>query len=246
MTEGLKRFEIINLLARRWNLRTYLEICTPSTGFTFAQIDAANFTQRHRLVYQCPRDADDGQIYTYRTVAQSSLDISRAIRMARDDTPQYDIVFLDPWHTYQVSLEDLQGAWDLIVPGGWIVVHDCSPPDLAYASPNHRFGGWCGETYRAWIDFLAFRNDATFCTVDSDYGCGVARKLRPGETPTISGDLLLLWLHWRASSDEPSARYAFFDAHRSMLLQLVSSEEFIEREQLADITCAGTTSSVVK
>lgn len=60
-----------------------------------------------------------------------------------------------------------------------MVVHDCSPPDEALTSPDFVPGEWCGVTYRAYLDFVLARRDLRYLTVDTDYGCGVVRKLKP-------------------------------------------------------------------
>lgn len=112
----LRKYDIINLLGRRHGLRDYLEICTPSTGLTFAEVDDETFATTHRLVYRCPESTDDGQPYTYRTEAPSSRDITRTIFTAVGSKPLYDLVFVDPWHELKASAEDLEGAWDLLRP----------------------------------------------------------------------------------------------------------------------------------
>lgn len=229
----LKKYDIINFLGKRYELRSYLELCTPSTGLTFSEIDQVWFEKRHRLVYRCPANVSDGDVYTFRTEHDSSRDITATIFAAKDEQAPYDLIFVDPWHTLEASREDLDGAWKLLQAGGMMVVHDCNPPDADYASPQFRPYGWCGETYRAYIDFVAFRTDADFCTVDTDYGCAVIRKAAPGE-PRYRHDerLLEIWLRWSAASSNPEERYAVFDRYRSEILRLVSVEQFLESHNL--------------
>ena len=38
-------------------------------------------------------------------------------------------------------------------------------------------GEWCGVSYQAYVDFISQRHDLAAYTVDTDYGCGVIRKL---------------------------------------------------------------------
>lgn len=233
MPDELKKYEIINMLARRWQYQFYLEVCTPSTGFTFGQVDAECLKIRDRFVYRCPRDEDDGSIYTYRTTAESSLDVLSTIWTAKGEAPTYDLIFVDPWHSYDASSDDLRGAWKLLKPGGRMVIHDCNPPDAEFASPQHRWGGWCGETYRAYIDFLAFNTGVEFLTVDTDFGCGVLRKLEQDEMSRHPVQLLLLWLQWQAAPHGPGEKYEFFERHREKLIQLIDAEEFVSRQAFA-------------
>lgn len=231
MSEDLRKFDIINILGRRYDLRSYLEWNTPTTGHTFAKVDAGWFAPKDRLVYRCPPHEDDGNTYTYRTSANSSRDIAQAIFTAKSGIAPYDLIFVDPWHTYQASMEDLEGAWRLLRPGGFMVVHDCNPPDEKIANPEFQKGDWCGETYRAYIDFLSFRTDAVFDTVDTDYGCGVVRKLAASrEGRQTDEQLLLTWLYWKANAADASSSFAYFDSHRSTLLRLTDVESFLRRE----------------
>lgn len=222
----MRKYDIINLLGRRHGLRDYLEICTPSTGLTFAKVDAETFKTCHRLVYRCPEDTDDGQEYTYRTTTPSSREITRTIFTAVGSKPIYDLIFVDPWHELKASAEDLEGAWQLLRPGGYIVVHDCNPPNEEVASPQFRKGAWCGETYRAYIDFLAFKAEASFCTIDTDFGCGVVKKV-VGDKLALLGNTVELWLKWAASPSDAASRYFFFDNHRAELLQMCDEAEFV-------------------
>lgn len=60
-----------------------------------------------------------------------------------------------------------------------MVVHDCSPPDEALTSPDFVPGEWCGLTYEP-ISISCWRAATLrYLTFDTDYGCGVVRKLKP-------------------------------------------------------------------
>lgn len=230
----MKKSDIINALSRRHGLRRYLEICTPSTGLTFALVDAACFEPKHRLVYNCPEEVDDGLAYTYRTSLPFSHELIDTIDTASEGRAQYDLIFVDPWHSLKCSATDLAGAWRLLRPGGIMVVHDCNPADESLVSATPRLGEWCGLTYRAFIDFVLFRRDLRFCTVDTDYGCGVVHKIAPqSELSAADAEALeLLQMNWIIAREDDERRYAFFDYDRARLLQLVSVEEFAIREGL--------------
>lgn len=63
--------DIVKLLREKHGLDDFLEISTATTGQKFAEI-ASERPVAHRLVYNCPCGADDGQPYTYRTDGQTS------------------------------------------------------------------------------------------------------------------------------------------------------------------------------
>ena len=44
-------------------------------------------------------------------------------------------------------------------------------------------------TYQAYLDFVLARRDLRYLTVDTDYGCGVIRKLKPRRTGLFDAPL---------------------------------------------------------
>ena len=72
--------DLINELAAVHGYRSYLEICTPTTGRLYATVDRDRYTTCHRLMYRCPDKFDDGLPIDFRT---SGLDIERHLRVIR-------------------------------------------------------------------------------------------------------------------------------------------------------------------
>ena len=169
----MQKFELAAALARRFGYRTYLEICTPSTGLTYAQMDRTVFTRCRRVMYRCPPGFSDGLPIEYRTEGDSSEALLRRIR---NRGRRFDLVFVDPFHTHASSLCDLLGGLRLLSRGGVMMVHDCNPTDPELASPEPVGGLWCGLTYVAWLDLLLTSPELGFVTVDTDYGCGIAGR----------------------------------------------------------------------
>ncbi len=224
----MEKYDIVNGLAWEFGFRRYLEICSPSTGGKFRFVDASLFDARDRLMYRCPDDFADGLDINFRTAADNSHEMIRQLDATLSMDARYDIILVDPYHTYRESLLDLRGAMCLLRPGGILVVHDCNPTDPKIASPNFVPGDWCGVTYQAFVDFVLGVRCAAYCTVDDDYGCGVVfgagarvpeawRGARPAEA---------LALDWTACRDDDDRRFAFFQRHRSALLNLVSVGRF--------------------
>src|SRR5262249_38161739 len=154
--------DLINHLAAVHGYRSYLEICTPSTGLQFARLDRGQLVC-HRLMYRCPDDYSDGLDIDFRS---GDLDISACLDEIRRRQLSYDIMLVDPFHEYAQSLRDIAAAFGLIVPGGTIVVHDCLPPNELLATPTYIEGSWCGVTYKAYLDFVTPRDDLVYCTVE--------------------------------------------------------------------------------
>ena len=68
--------DVIKYLSKLRDYRTYLEICTPTTGNKFAKIDQSRFDVCHRLMYRCAEDFTDGLDIKFRA---PDLDISQCI-----------------------------------------------------------------------------------------------------------------------------------------------------------------------
>jgi hypothetical protein len=218
----MEKFEVVNVLSRHFGYTSYLEICVPHTGHKFSLIDRKQLSTADRLMYRCPDPFDDGEPITFRTRSESSYEIIRTLRTAR---ASYDIIFVDPFHTFGTSIVDIAGAFSLLNEGGTIVVHDCNPPTADVATPEYVDGPWCGVTFAAFIDF-ALGGSGSYLTVDADYGCGViSKKIDDALLRSIPprADLTADWLYHRHASD---GLFAFFDRNRAELLRLVSSADF--------------------
>ena len=176
---------LINYLAEVRGYRHYLELCTPTSGGRYAEIDRSKFATCLRLMYQCPESyvPADGLTIDYRT---TGLDISECLSRMREDGQCVDIALIDSFHEYESSLRDLREGFRLISEGGTLVVHDCLPPTAELAQPKFIPGEWCGVTYQAFIDFVSNRDDLEFYTVDTDYGCGIIHKQAKPATPAAS------------------------------------------------------------
>jgi hypothetical protein len=99
--------DIIKYLSKLRDYRTYLQICTPTTGNQFAKIDQSRFDVCHRLMYRCPESFTDGLNIEFRCIA----DIYRS-------GFRYDIMLVDPWHEYESSFRDMQVALSLLTDTG--------------------------------------------------------------------------------------------------------------------------------
>ncbi len=232
--------DLINELAAIHGYRTYLEICTPTTGNMYGGIDRARYPTCHRLMYRCPTAFDDGLPIDFRSV---NLDISDCVEALRAKGMKYEVILVDPFHEYEPSARDLRAAVDLLTPDGVIIVHDCFPRDLAIVEPQYIAGAWCGVTYKAYLDFVLATRRLIFCTVDADYGCGVIR--RAATLPVFQqiarqvlemvgrdgrGHAVREWMRVEQNYD---AAFALLQAQAKPLLNLVTADEFLAAERNA-------------
>jgi hypothetical protein len=107
-------------------------------------------------------------------------------------------------------------------------VHDCLPAAYEETSPTFQYGDWCGQSYRAYLDFLQTDLEFDYCTVDTDYGCGVIRK--PAQPWAKRGVRdTPVWRQWRLTSLDPQGAWQTLQQHKQELLKLLSPEEFLAR-----------------
>ncbi|HUK08675.1 MAG TPA: class I SAM-dependent methyltransferase [Stellaceae bacterium] len=230
----MRKYDIINELIRRRGLRSYLEICTPTTGGSFSEVERGTLVRRDRLMYRCPRDFADGDTITFRSTTE---DIAGIVDQVRRSGLRYDLIFVDAWHTLPCAARDLDAALSLLTDDGFLVVHDCSPPNVNMATSEHSGACWHGVTYAAFLDLVAAHPELGYYTVDADVGCGIIRKSAAPNPASTRRDTAMLgeWIA-RAPGMGERERFEFFDIHRERLLNLVSVREFLNRE---DITLSG-------
>ena len=210
--------DVIHFLSDLNRYESYLEICSPSTGGLYNKIDRFRFRRCHRLMYRTPPRFDDQLDINFRSFDSKTADLIETIHAFGF---RYDIVLVDSFHYYDLSLRDLTDAFDVLTPHGSIVVHDCLPTSEELASPDYIPGGWCGVSFIAYIDFVTGGRRLTYTTVDTDYGCGVIRKM-DSEEP-LPQDLIE---GWKSVRHDAKAAYRFMSENKDQLLHLVSVDEF--------------------
>jgi hypothetical protein len=89
----------------------------------------------------------------------------------------FDIVFVDPIHTFQDSTFLLEVALKYARPSTLVYVHDCMPFGVSL-SQDFLEGAWGGVTYAAFRQFVDSL-DRDWFVVDSDFGIGVIGPVVP-------------------------------------------------------------------
>ena len=234
------KMRLIGYLAAVHGYRHYLEICTTTTGNRFRELDRQLFLTHRRLMYLCSPDFADGLEIDFRS---SGFEIGECLRQITKSGIRPDILLVDGWHEYETARRDIEDAFELVADGGSLVVHDCFPRDDAIASPQFVPGDWSGVTYKAYLDFVTGHDDLEdFVTVDIDYGCGVIRKAK-GKSKTwrrIKSVFVRnsraqnprLIRRWRSIGNDFESAFKLFKQHHRELLNLISLDEFVERNRI--------------
>ncbi len=217
----MRKYEIALTLAKRYGYTSYLEICTHTTGRTFERVDKQQFSRRVRIMYRRPPNFWDGESIDLFTGEESGENLYAEVIATGE---RFDLVFIDPFHTYDSSLRDIEYGLRLAKNDGVVLIHDCSPPNAACAAPDPIEGDWCGLTFAAYLDIVLSSGEFHYCTIDSDFGCGIISKDdRLAQIP-VAHCTADIGRQWRMLN--MSRRYSFLAQHRSQLLHLVSPDEF--------------------
>jgi hypothetical protein len=235
---GWTKMDLINELAVIHGYGSYLEICTPTTGTIYGDLDRGRYYISHRLMYRYRDQFDDGMPIDY---CSSSPDSGEGMAAVRTAGFTYDVILVDPYHEYETSAQDLRQACTLLKPNGTIVVHDCNPEEEAFVTPHYRDGSWCGLTYKAYLDILLESVRFRSCTVDTDHGCAIVRRrplvprlrhLANRAVGTIARDSRRRLLQeWRRVRKDDVAAFRLLKARTKSLLNLVTVEEFLASER---------------
>ena len=165
--------DIISILIQDYNNKyehkDILFIRTPTTGEfldnLFLEEDIT------RIMYYCDEIPKN---YNKNTIITESENLEKTLLSINK---KFDMVCLDSYHEYIYSIRDLTLISSYLTETGVIISHDCFPPCKEMAIPKYKSGGWCGETYIAFIEF-AYNNPNYYYTIlNIDTGIGIISKI---------------------------------------------------------------------
>jgi len=104
-----------------------------------------------------------------------------------------DVAFVDGLHIHEQSYRDVRNCLLHLNEGGYIVIHDCLPPNAAAAHPNleeaRQLSGyteqWCGTVYKTALSLQNNHDDIRVTVLDCDYGLGVIKVGDPHQVQRV-------------------------------------------------------------
>lgn|SRR5574344_119564 len=156
------RTDIINLLIKENNYKSYLEVGV-FTGYNFKSI-----------------------IIDDKSAVDPDPKIDIEYKMTSDDffkqnDKMYDIIFIDGLHIDEQVQRDIENSLMFLNDGGIIVVHDCKPIDKNAQSVSQTQEVWNGDVWKAWIKTMIKHDDLIMRVVDTDCGVGLIQKTKKGK-----------------------------------------------------------------
>ena len=142
--ENTFRYDVINSLISKYNLKDYLEIGVEG-GYNFSRINC-----EHKM-------SVDPQDLGYTTCKMPSDDFFRDI----SNDKKWDIIFVDGLHEYEQCYRDIVNAANHLEENGFIVCHDMNPivENVGLPYPLDDYGMWNGDVYKSFIKFRQERLD---------------------------------------------------------------------------------------
>ena len=205
---NMLRYNIINYLIKKYDLKNYLEIGVRDPDECFNKIDCylkhsvdpGHEIKDDRIEYQYTSDT------FFKLLENGELDLQ--------PTNKWDVIFIDGLHISSQVEKDIQNSLNHLSETGFIILHDCNPPELWYAREDYSVNGiyspWNGTVWKSIYKLRATRPDLFVCTIDTDWGIGV---VRPGQQQCCD-------------FNNSFYEYREFEKNRKEHLNLITIEEF--------------------
>ena len=223
------KVDIINWLGKQYGYDSYLQISTYTTGGFYDQISDAIYTVKECLNYLPANGIFDD-------ISEASLTKDHLIKLqtyeealseVKKSRSTFDIIFVDSFHSFEQTWQDLLVAVSLLSEQGIIVVHDCYPKKKKHTGDVWNEGIWLGQTYEAFIHFRAQHPRFESAVVNIDYGCGLIRRSQSPFNPLQIPPAMTL---------TEATVWEYFSEHAPNLLNLIDDKQFKQHYAPKQIT----------
>ena len=212
----MNRTDLLNHLAKKYNLNRYLEIGVQVPELNFDKIVCeykigvdpdlkanATFCKTSDWFFSLLLDDDGDDIYNYgyQSIFKTGPNMINT---------SFDLIFIDGLHTAKQVKKDFENSLKILSPNGFIVLHDCNPEKEEHTIVPRptKTGHWNGDVYKFAV---AFEGSPHVHTVSIDNGCMVIQK-KDG-LKWVGVDFIL---------------WDYFDQYRKEILNLISWDEFVQ------------------
>lgn len=200
----MKRFDIINKIAKNIGAKKYLEIGVYNPADCF-----------DKVLIEEKESVDPGTDGL--SMATHKVTSNEFFETILPDM-RWDIIFIDGLHTGEQVYQDVLNSLKHLKDGGYIVLHDCNPPSIYHAREiqkdyNQPAGSaWNGTVWKAFQRLRTeMWSELDMITVDTDWGIGI---LRIGKSKPIAKDFNSMY------------DYHYFAKNRQSVLNLIQPSDF--------------------
>lgn len=195
--------DILNYLADKYKLQSYLEIGVQNPANNFDKINCIN------------KWGVDPELNIPGSVFGMTSD--KYFELSEHFTAKFDLIFIDGLHHWEQVKKDFENALKRLSPGGFIMLHDCNPEKEEWTvRPRGLQKVWTGDVYKFASVVSMYMNP--YLTVNIDFGCMVVRpRFSNGKYDGFNNIHPLPEITWKK-----------FNSDRSNLLELVTVDRFKE------------------
>ena len=187
--------QLLNYLADKHNLKSYLEIGV--------QNPANNF---NKIKCELKTGIDPEPVNKVWGINVMTSDDFFKTNPGDNFVFKADLIFIDGYHESSQVQRDFENSLRCLNDGGYIVIHDCLPEEEKTSLVPRESKQWHGDVYK-FIFKLNSYDGIDFCTYNFDCGCCVvwkdATKLGGWEHKEIDWQFYQLNKKLMRVSDEP-------------------------------------------
>ena len=202
-----QRWDLMNFLIEEYKIINYLEI-----GVNDAMCIRKIKAQHKDGVDPSPGSEIGGGYFPEINYPITSDDFFELIK---GHDIKYDMIFIDGLHHSSQVDKDIQNSLNHLIDNGFIILHDCNPPEYEMQLVPSQTGLWNGDVWKSVAKLRCTQPNLEICVIDADWGVGVVKN---GSQELYTG-----------SSLEKCLTYEYFDTHRDELMNIISVEEFYSK-----------------
>jgi hypothetical protein len=201
-----KRYDLINYIIEQHNFNDYLEIGV-NDGSCIRKIKIPN------------KDGVDpspnSELGFGEPVPEINYQVTSDYFFDNYAYKKYDVIFIDGLHHSDQVDKDIQNSLKYLNDDGFILLHDCNPPEYEIQLGPRQTGIWNGDVWKSIVKLRCTDPTLDINVVDTDWGVGVVRK---GNSHTYTKSTLEKCLEWN-----------YFDSNRESLLNIISVDDFFKK-----------------
>jgi len=169
------RTDIINYLLNMTNKINYLEIGVRNPEDNFNLIKCPN------KISVDPGLENDLNPVTFKFTSDVFFEKLKNNELSIFSDIKFDVIFIDGLHLAEQVERDIFNSLEFINDNGFIILHDCNPPDVYYAREDYNYTNgpsgsfWNGTTWKAFYKSRHLPQVYSAC-IDCDWGVGILTK----------------------------------------------------------------------
>jgi hypothetical protein len=198
-----KRYDLINYIAEQYDSNDYLEI----------GVNDGSCIRKIRIPNKDGVDpSPNSELGFGEPVPEINYQVTSDYFFDNYAYKKYDIIFIDGLHHSEQVDVDIQNSLKYLNDGGFILLHDCNPPEYEIQLVPRQTGIWNGDVWKSIVKLRCTDPNLEINVIDTDWGVGLIKK---GNSEIYTKASLEECLEWN-----------YFDKNRDEVLNIISVDEF--------------------